>query len=380
MKINIVKQISLLAALVFFLDCGWAQSQKGQPDNDYARALEIYYNGEYQLAIPVFTSSIEKNPENYEAYIYRGNCYSNLHQFKPAEKDLDKAAGHLQNNPKLDFGYGYLYNETGKYKKAIQYLDKAISLDSKNALAYNTRGVSYQRLGNPRKAIENYSAAIKIDTTLGIAYNNRGTAVYENQDVAAASRLDIKTAIKDFDKALKFSPGLCIAMRNRGMAYSFIGNNNLALQDLNDAIKCEKDNTTYYINRGTLLITMKSYQEAVDDFRYALGLNNKLPEAYIMMGEANNKEGNLQDAVMNEMEAGIIDNGYSGLANYNIGRFYAMAKEKTLMMKYLEMAKKDGYFKPIDNLANFLKDNEFIGYKNDKDFEAFRQSVRKNRL
>ncbi len=380
MKLFYIFRILLLAGSVFIAGNGQAQSNDSKSNNDYAKALEIYYNGEYQMAIPLFTSALEQVPDNYDAYIFRGNCYSFLHQFKLAEKDFDMAAKHLKNNAKLDFGYGFMFNETGNYKKAIEYLDKAILIDSKYALAYNTRGVSYQRLGNIRKAIGDYSDAIKIDSTLGIAYNNRGTAIYENQDVAAATNLDIKTAIKDFNKALKFSPGLCIAMRNRGMAYSFIGNNNLALEDLNNAIKCEKNNTTYYINRGTLLTTMKRYREAVDDFNYAISLNHNLPEAYILMGEANNKEGNVQDAVMNEMEAGIIDKGYSGLANYNIARFYGISKDKTLMMKYLKMAKKDGYFKPIANLAGFLKNAEFLPYKQDKEFENFRQSVRKNRM
>ena len=203
---GILNRTRLLAFFMLFAVVANAQPKTGKPDDSYAKGLEIYYNAGYQLAIPLFSSAIEKNPGNYEAYIYRGNCYTYVHQFKLAEKDFDKAAAHLRNNAKLDFGYGYMYNETGNYKKAIEYLDKAILLDSKNAIAYNTRGVSYQRIGNPRKAIENYSDAIRIDSTLGIAYNNRGTAVYENQDIAAATKLDIKTAIKDFNKALKFSP------------------------------------------------------------------------------------------------------------------------------------------------------------------------------
>src|SRR6185437_3272351 len=368
MKLFDILRLLLFAGLIFFAGFLRAQSHDPKPDNDYAKALEIYYNGEYQVAIPMFTSALEQAPGNYEIYIYRGNCYSFLHQFKLAEKDFDMAAQHLKNSPKLDFGYGFMYNETGNYKKAIEYLDKAIVLDSKYALAYNTRGVSYQRLGNIRKAIADYTSAIKIDSTLGIAYNNRGTAIYENQDIAAATNLDVKTAIKDFDKALKFSRGLCVAMRNRGMAYSFIGNNDQALQDLNDAINCEKNNTTYYINRGSLLTSMKRYREAIDDFNYAIGLDHNLPEAYILMGEANDKEGNVQDAVMNEMEAEIIDKGYSGLANYNIARYYGISKDKTLMMKYLKMAKKDGYFKPIANLAGFLKNADFLPYKQDKEF------------
>ena len=80
MKLFRTLQILFLAGSILFAGNVQAQSNEAKPDNDYAKALEIYYNGEYQLAIPVFTSALEQVPVNYEAYIYRGNCYSFLHQ------------------------------------------------------------------------------------------------------------------------------------------------------------------------------------------------------------------------------------------------------------------------------------------------------------
>jgi len=375
-----MKKVNLLIALLLIVCQNTAQSQNSETDPDYAKGLQIYYSGEYTIAVQSFTKAIASNPKNYEAYLYRGNCYAFLHQFKLSERDFNKAREHMKNNAKLDFGYGYLYNEMGNYKKAIEYLDKSIELDSKDALTYNTLGVSYQRIGNPRKAIENYTMAIKYDSTLGVAYSNRGTAIYENQDIAPATSYDIKTAIRDFDKALKFRPGLCLAWRNRGLAYSFIKKYDQALSDLNQAIKCSNNDPIYYINRGTLFTTMGRYPEAIEDLKYAISINKNLPQAYILLGEAFFKNNHTQDAVSYEMEAAIIDKSYSGIADYNIARYYCVSKDKELMMKYLKLAKRNDYFKPIDNLANFLKDAEFLRFKQDKDFDEFRQSVRGNRL
>ena len=125
---------------------------------------------------------------------------------------------------------------------------------------------------------------------------------------------------------------------------------------------------------------MGKYTEAIEDYKYSISLNKKLPQAYILLGEAFFKDKHTQDAVSSEMEAIQIDKSYAALAYYNIARYYGVSKEKELMIKYLKLAKKNDYFGPIDNLANFLKDAEFLPFKQDKDFNDFRLTVRGNRL
>jgi tetratricopeptide (TPR) repeat protein len=373
-----MKLKSLFAIIV--LSCIAFQARSQSDNQDYAKAMQYYYLGQYQIAATAFTDALKKEPAMYNAYLYRGNCYVFLHNYADAKKDYDQASKGLGNNADLLFGYGYLNIEMGSYKKALSYLNKALAIKSNFALAYNSRGVIYQHLGNPRLALENYTAAINADSTLALAYNNRGTAVYENQDIAGATNYDIRTAIKDFDKAIALDPSLCVARRNRGLAYSLIKKYDLALADLNAAVKCDPSNVTYYLNRGKVLTDIGDYTNAVNDFSHVLDLTPKQAEAYLLMGEAREKSGNLQQAVIDEMNAALIDKRYKAISDYNIARFYADNKEKELMMKYLALAKKEGYFKPTQNLADFLKASEFIGYKNDPDFLKFRNSVRKNRM
>lgn len=376
-----MKKIALILVFTISMCRLMAQLPQSQPgEEDFGKGLQLYNTGYYQLAATSLTEAIKENPRLYEAYLYLGNCYAFLHQFKEAEKNLKTASKHLKKNSKLEFSFGYMYNEMGSYKKAFAHLGKAVSLDPKDAISLNALGVSYQGMHDARKAIECYSGAIKIDSTLAIAYNNRGTAIYENQDIEAATSFDIKSAIKDLDHAIRIDPKLCVALRNRGMAYSFLNQNDMALKDLDAAIKCQNNNPTYYLNRGSLLTTMGRYKDAIADINYAIELNPKQPEAYILLGESYARAGGIQEAAIDEMKAEIMDKNYSGLANYNIARYYAMSKDKTLMMKYLALAKKAGYFKANENLAGFLKCPDFSNYKTDADFNKFRQSVRKNRM
>jgi tetratricopeptide (TPR) repeat protein len=371
-----LKIISLFLVFSIFAFNISAQSE----DENYAKGLHLYYTGHYDFAAESFTDCLKNNPGHAYAHLYRGNCYAFMHKFKEAKKDFNAASKKIKDNAELYFGYGFMYNEMGQYQKAIGFLDKALLIKPRFALAYNARGVAYQSLGKPKAAMENYTDAIKADSTLAVAYNNRGTAIYENQDIAAATNFDIKTAIKDFDMALKMEPDLCVARRNRGLAYSFIKKYDLALIDLDAAIKCDEKNPLYYLNRGSVLTEMREYDRALDDYKHALLLNPKQAEAYILMGETKEKSGSLQDAVMSEMNAALIDKNFRPLANYNIGRFYAMNNDKTLMLKYLKLANTYGYFGPDKNLSDFLKNQEFLPYKNDPDFNAFRTKVRGKRM
>jgi len=374
-----IRIIFTVFELVLCAHIGMAQS-KEIDSSDYEKGMQAYQTQSYEIGISYFTSDIAKHPLHYESYMYRGCCYAFRHNASLAVYDLKIAKKHLTDNAVIDYGLGFAYNDLLDFDNAIKYLDKTISIDSKNALAYNARGISYQKLKKPRIAIECYSRAIKLDSDFAIAYNNRGTAIYENQDIEPASEYDIKSAIKDFDKAIIFSPNFCLALRNRGLSFMFIGKNELALKDFNQALKCDDRNPVYYLDRGSLYTTTGQYSLAKEDFNSALSLNPKIAEAYILIGEVRNKEGSLEDAILNEKQAYTIDATFTGLSYYNIARFYCMAKEKVQMLKYLKMARKERYFKPINNLVNFLKDTDFIKFKNDKDFDDFRNSVRNNRL
>ena len=49
-------------------------------DDVYKRALQLYHSGQYKAAEEAFTETISKNPSQPFAYMFRGNCYTSLHQ------------------------------------------------------------------------------------------------------------------------------------------------------------------------------------------------------------------------------------------------------------------------------------------------------------
>ena len=71
------------------------------------------YQSKYDEAIAIFTNAIDYNPENFEAYYYRGNCLANQRKYRKAIDDFSKA---LDYNSK----YAEAYANRGQMKFYLQ--------------------------------------------------------------------------------------------------------------------------------------------------------------------------------------------------------------------------------------------------------------------
>ena len=163
----------------------------------YEEGLKLYYEGNFNGAIKLYSEALEINPNYFEAYTNRGNAYGKLRQYEPALQDFNKSIGI---NPNYEW-------------------------------AYCNRGVVYYDLGQFERAIEDYTQAIKINPNDELYYNNRGNAYLQ--------LFQYKLAIKDYDKAIEFNPNYSTAYRNRGLCYREFGNNKKADADFEKARQLE---------------------------------------------------------------------------------------------------------------------------------------------
>lgn len=349
----------------------------GQSDPSFDAGMESYKSGDYKQAVTYFSSVIDKNKKDYQAYYYRAYSNMYLHNWKAALKDLGKIKKPMKNDAGVYLAYGNIYNEQGSYKKAIQNFNTALKLNPNLAEAYNNRGVSFQRMNNYRSAILDYSAAINADSTLAAAYNNRGAAVYYNQDVAKAVKLDILSAIKDFTKALSLDSNFCMARRNRALSYSFLNKNELALTDFNKAIACDPSNALNYLNRGTVKIRLHDDIHGIDDCIQALQMDPRLARANIEMSEGQLHLGYHQEAIRDLEKAIAAGKAYKPEAHYKIARINALDGNKVEMMKNLKAAEKEGYFKDKDKRSAFIGSPDFSNFKDDGDFMQLRDKIRR---
>ncbi|NJL43622.1 MAG: tetratricopeptide repeat protein, partial [Pseudanabaena sp. SU_2_4] len=104
-----------------------------------AQGASKYEADDYKGAIADFTQAIELDNLHVEAYLQRGQAYTNL----------------------------------GKYQQAIDDYSKAIELRPNSAKAYNYRGNAYRELGECKIAIADYDRSLTIDPNSTTAKSDR---------------------------------------------------------------------------------------------------------------------------------------------------------------------------------------------------------------
>ena len=162
----------------------------------------------YQNEVKKYTLDIQKNPNDYDAYIHRAFAYKMIHNYEKAIQDYRRA---IKINPKKHEAYEELANlfceDIKQYEFAIEYYTKAIRAvndepeiiqgDKKSSLSvlYSSRGLCYGIIGQYDKEIEDYSKCIKLDSYDHDMYIKRGSVYFE--------LAKYNQAFNDFDKAVK---------------------------------------------------------------------------------------------------------------------------------------------------------------------------------
>ena len=159
--------------------------------------------GNYDMAIEVFSEAIKLDPNLAGAYFQRGWAYFH-------KKDYDHA---------------------------IADYTQSLKLDPNNVEAYMNRGVAYMDNGSYDRAISDYNQAIKLDPNDAKSYCNRGLAYDEKGEY--------DHAIADCTEAIKIDPNYANAYYNRGIVYKKKGNYNRAISDLTEAIRLAPSNSWY---------------------------------------------------------------------------------------------------------------------------------------
>ncbi len=141
--------------LIFLI--GWGKSDL-QAGKDYFRANQP------AKAIKSFTKAIQPNPQNQEAYFFRGATFSAIGQFNPAIADYTKT---MEINPQHKEAYwsrGYCYANLEKFDEAITDYTKSLELGTAmKALVYESRAKVYFRKSMLNEAEADINSALQID-------------------------------------------------------------------------------------------------------------------------------------------------------------------------------------------------------------------------
>jgi tetratricopeptide (TPR) repeat protein len=360
--------------------CNKAISKKPDYATAYNNRALAYDNlGQSQRAIEDYSKAINIKPDYSLAYYNRGFFYHKRKLYEQAIEDYSKAV-----NLQPDFSYAYnkrgsAYFALGNYQRAIEDYDKVIHLQPDYADTYNNRGSAYYKFGNYQRAIEDYDKAINIQPDFTEAYKNRSGA-YLTQGKESLGCSDAQKACSKGDcTSLEWakSKGLC-RPENREKAVDLVNENRETAMDwikkeqslwngskysdptkaveyLNNAIKLQQNNASYYNKRGLAYYYLNDYKSAIEDYGKAIRLNPKFYLAYYNRGCIYIKDPSQYPKAIDDFNKAIhLKSDYTEAYN-NLGGVYLKQGKKSLgcsnaqkacelgNCKLIEVAKSKGY-------------------------------------
>lgn len=190
-----------------------AAIDKGYKNQDivYKRAKLYFEKQIYDNALTDLTTLITQyQSKQYDVFVMRGICYSQINQTPNAIKDFTKATTLAPNKAEAYYLRACEYQKQGKTKEplAIKDFNKSIELEPNNHEAYTKRAIYYYDKQKFAESLEDINKSIKIKPTAE-AYFYKGAVLYEMKKYNEACLELKKSAQMDYEPAKKRLKEVC---------------------------------------------------------------------------------------------------------------------------------------------------------------------------
>lgn len=126
------------------------------------KGYDYYKENRIEKAIDELSQAIAIEPQNFEAYFWRGRAFMRRGQFEEAIGDFKKV---LDLNPDYSPAYdnlGWLFFRRNEYDQSLAYLNQSVALKPENAWAHEMRSRIFFKKGDLKSALENAQTACKL--------------------------------------------------------------------------------------------------------------------------------------------------------------------------------------------------------------------------
>ena len=188
---------------------------------------------------------IALDPENFTAYVKRGNVLDDLGR---SEEALDSYNSALEINPAYDKAYcnrGIILKSLGQKEEALASYNKALEINPGYDAAHYNKGNVLDDLGRKEEALASYIKALEINPGYGAACYNKGNVL---DDLGRKEE-----ALACYNKALEINPHHDAALNNKGLLLSNLGKKEEALACYIQAIQINAGNEIAKRNRRSLV-------------------------------------------------------------------------------------------------------------------------------
>lgn len=232
---------------------------------------------------------IAVDPENFTAYVKRGNALDDLGRREEALDSYDKA---LEINPACDKAYcnrGIVLKKLKREEEALASYDQALEINPRSNAAHYNRGHILDDLGRKEEALESYDKALEINPDDHAAHYNKGNIL---SDLGRKEE-----ALTSYDQALKIHPDYDKACCNRGIILKNLGRKEEALSSYDQALKINPGYDAAYYNKGNVLDDLGRKEEALASYDQALEINPGYGAAYYNRGNVLDDLGRKEEAL-----------------------------------------------------------------------------------
>jgi tetratricopeptide (TPR) repeat protein len=301
--------------------------------NALRKAVKLREEGRLGAAERVCKTVLASDPRDYNALHLSGVL---MHQQGRSAEALRMVAAALKEKPgaaDILANYGVILEALGRYEEALAIFDQVLAKGGGDANLHCKRGNALQQLGRFDEALESYDRALVLAPHLGFVHYNRGnTLARMNRTKEALASFDRAIALAPPDmavgsggrspeairRALVADPYSIAARNNRGTLLIELKRYEEAVVALNEAIARAPNYADAYGNRGVALAELGRYDEAFADYDTALRLTPHLADPHANRGNAFLALNRMDEALLGYEAALAIDPEHAD-ANFNTG-------------------------------------------------------------
>lgn len=268
-----------------------------------ARACEATDDPAGMLASADKALSLE--PKHPGALLARGVALQVLRRPTEALTTFSELLAQDPDNIQAACNIGITLSQAGRHEDALAAFDALLARAPSHAPAWNARALALWQLNRLTEAEVSYSQALTLNATYADALANRaalrsaqGHNALAHQDYSATLQLAPghaeahnglgvllanerrwSEAIEQYRRAVALKPSLTAALTNLGTALVETGHAAEALASFDQAIARQPHFIDARVNRSNLLARLRRFDEAADEARAALALDQHHPYA-----------------------------------------------------------------------------------------------------
>jgi formylglycine-generating enzyme required for sulfatase activity/Tfp pilus assembly protein PilF len=154
------------------------------------------------------------------------------------------------------------------------------------------------------------------ETTAAIGKNPRDGGAYRKRGTAYCGKGMLDMAIADLDQAIRIDKDDWRARYSRGYAYGQSGQTDKAIADFAESVRLNPASSDSHFSLGTMYLKKDNFDKAIAEFTQSIRINPNLSDAYFSRGFAYCKHGERQKGIRDYTE-GIRLNPKDAAIYYN---------------------------------------------------------------